>query len=149
MPKLFHLRCSPRAASESSAGAEAFVTRFLQARPDWDIDVMDIWRETLPEFEGATLEAKYTRLSGREFSGAERDAFQPFGSHRARILDAIERRVELQVLARGQVGIDEALMAQQADASARRGPKRSCRLAEEQRGAERRRRETGEQPDER
>jgi FMN-dependent NADH-azoreductase len=75
VPKLFHLRCSPRPASESSAGADIFVTRFQQVRPDWDIDVMDIWRETLPEFEGETLEAKYARLSGREFSGAERDAF--------------------------------------------------------------------------
>ena len=75
MPKLFHLRCSPRAASESSAGAAAFVTRFQQARPSWDIDVMDIWRETLPEFDGDALEAKYARQSGREFSGAQRDAF--------------------------------------------------------------------------
>jgi FMN-dependent NADH-azoreductase len=68
VPKLFHLRCSPRAASESSAGAEVFVTRFQQARPSWDIDLMDIWRETLPEFDGDALEAKYARLSGREFS---------------------------------------------------------------------------------
>jgi FMN-dependent NADH-azoreductase len=75
VPKLFHLRCSPRAASESSAGADVFVTRFQQMRPSWDIDVMDIWRETLPEFNGAALEAKYTRQNGREFSDAERDAF--------------------------------------------------------------------------
>ena len=75
MPKLFHLRCSPRPASESSAGADIFVTRFQQMRPGWDVDVMDIWRETLPEFEGDMLDAKYARLGGREFSGAERDAF--------------------------------------------------------------------------
>jgi FMN-dependent NADH-azoreductase len=75
VPKLFHLRCSPRPASESSAGADTFVTRFQHVRPYWDIDVMDIWRETLPEFEGDTLEAKSARLSGRAFSGAERDAF--------------------------------------------------------------------------
>src|SRR5882757_2316716 len=75
VPKLFHLRCSPRAASESSAGAEAFVTRFQEVRPNWDIDVMDIWRETLPEFDGDALEAKYARQSGREFSGAQREAF--------------------------------------------------------------------------
>ena len=75
MPKLFHLRCSPRNESESSAGAEAFVTRFRHARPDWDVDVMDIWRETLPEFRGDALEAKYARLGGRGFSDAQRDAF--------------------------------------------------------------------------
>jgi FMN-dependent NADH-azoreductase len=75
VPKLFHLRCSPRATSESSAGAEAFVARFRKARPDWDIDMMDIWRETLPEFDGDALQAKYARTSGQAFSGAERDAF--------------------------------------------------------------------------
>ena len=75
MPKLFHLRCSPRAASESSAGAEAFVARFREARPSWDIDVMDIWCERLPEFDGDALEAKYARLSGRAFSDGQRDAF--------------------------------------------------------------------------
>ena len=53
MPKLFHLNCSPRADSESSAGARGVSsTAFRQARPDWDIDVMDLWREHLPEFEG-------------------------------------------------------------------------------------------------
>src|SRR3981189_2915892 len=36
---------------------------------------MDIWRETLPEFDSDALEAKYARQSGREFSNAQRDAF--------------------------------------------------------------------------
>ena len=75
MPKLFHLRGSPRAGSASSAGAEAFLAKFSQARPSWDVDLLDLWRETLPEFDGAALEAKYARLSGRGFSDAERDAF--------------------------------------------------------------------------
>jgi FMN-dependent NADH-azoreductase len=75
VPKLFHLRCSPREESESSAAAEAFVVRFRQGRPDWDVDVMDIWREALPEFQGDALQAKYARLNGRGFSDAQRDAF--------------------------------------------------------------------------
>jgi FMN-dependent NADH-azoreductase len=75
VPKLFHLRCSPRAGSASSAGAEAFLTKFREARPSWDIDLQDLWRETLPEFDGAALEAKYARLGGRGFNDAERDAF--------------------------------------------------------------------------
>ena len=75
MPKLFHLRCSPRPASASSAGADAFVAGFRAARPAWDIDVMDLWRERLPEFDGAALEAKYARLNRRAFNPAESDAF--------------------------------------------------------------------------
>lgn len=75
MPKLLHLRCSPRAGSTSSAAAEAFLTKFRQTRPSWDIDLQDLWRETLPEFDGAALEAKYARLDGRGFNDRERDAF--------------------------------------------------------------------------
>jgi FMN-dependent NADH-azoreductase len=75
MPKLLHLACSPRADSESAAGARVFLDRFRQARPDWDIDVMDLWREHLPEFSGAVLEAKYARMSGQAFTDAQRDGF--------------------------------------------------------------------------
>jgi FMN-dependent NADH-azoreductase len=75
VPKLFHLRCSPRDDSASSAAAEAFLARFRSARPNWDIDVMDLWRESLPEFTGEALSAKYARLEGRIFSDRERDAW--------------------------------------------------------------------------
>jgi FMN-dependent NADH-azoreductase len=75
MPKLLHVNCSPRSDSESSAGARVFVDAFRKARPDWDIDVMNLWREPLPEFEGYLLEAKYARMSGRVFTDSQRDAF--------------------------------------------------------------------------
>jgi FMN-dependent NADH-azoreductase len=75
MPKLFHLACSPRADSESSAGARVFLEKFQNARPDWDVDVMNLWRDHLPEFEGYILEAKYARMGGRSFTDSQRDAF--------------------------------------------------------------------------
>jgi FMN-dependent NADH-azoreductase len=75
MPKLFHLNCSPRADSESSAGAQVFLDRFMKARPEWDLDVMNLWREHLPEFEGYVLEAKYARMNGKAFTDSQRDAF--------------------------------------------------------------------------
>jgi FMN-dependent NADH-azoreductase len=75
MPKLLHMIASPRADSESAAGGRLFVDRFNKAHPDWDIDEMDLWREALPEFSGAILDAKYARVDGRSFSNAERDAF--------------------------------------------------------------------------
>jgi FMN-dependent NADH-azoreductase len=75
MPKLLHLSCSPRTESESSAAARLFLDRFRQAHPDWDVDVMDLWRDHLPEFDGSILEAKYARLSGQSFTDAQRDAF--------------------------------------------------------------------------
>jgi len=75
MPKLFHVNCSPRADSESSAGARVFLDAFRKARPDWDIDVMNLWREHMPEFEGYVLEAKYSRMNGKTFTDSQRDAF--------------------------------------------------------------------------
>jgi FMN-dependent NADH-azoreductase len=73
--KLLHIACSPRPDSESGAGARVFLERFRHARPDWDIDVMDLWREQLPEFAGPLMEAKYARMDGQAFSEAQRDGF--------------------------------------------------------------------------
>jgi FMN-dependent NADH-azoreductase len=73
--KLLLLSCSPRADSESSAGARVFLDGFRQARPDWDIDMLDLWRERLPEFSGAIVEAKYARMTAQTFNDAQRDSF--------------------------------------------------------------------------
>jgi FMN-dependent NADH-azoreductase len=70
-----HLACSPRVDSESAAGARIFLDRFRQARPDWDVDVMDLWRDSLPEFSGPLLDAKYARIRGLAFTEAQRDQF--------------------------------------------------------------------------
>jgi FMN-dependent NADH-azoreductase len=75
MPKLFHLSCSPRADSASAAAAGVFLDGFRKARPDWDVDVMNLWRDHLPEFEGYVLEAKYARINGRAFTDSQADAF--------------------------------------------------------------------------
>jgi len=75
MPKLFHLVASPRADSESTAGSRAFLDRFRQARPGWDIDELNLWREHLPEFDGEILQAKYARMGGRAFTDSQRAAF--------------------------------------------------------------------------
>ncbi|MGJ5177562.1 FMN-dependent NADH-azoreductase [Bradyrhizobium oligotrophicum] len=75
MPKLFHLVASPRADSESSAAASTFLNRFRQVRPGWEIDEMNLWRESLPEFDGEILQAKYARMGGRAFTDGQRAAF--------------------------------------------------------------------------
>ncbi|CAL78494.1 putative [Acyl-carrier-protein] phosphodiesterase (ACP phosphodiesterase) [Bradyrhizobium sp. ORS 278] len=75
MPKLLHLAASPRADSESGAASRVFLDRFRQARPGFDIDEMNLWREHLPEFDGEILQAKYARMAGRAFTDAQRAAF--------------------------------------------------------------------------
>ena len=75
MPKLLHLSCSPRPESESAAGARVFLDSFRQARPDWDVDLWDLWREQMPEFAGPIVDAKYARLKGQTFTEPQRDRF--------------------------------------------------------------------------
>ncbi|MBR0841177.1 NAD(P)H-dependent oxidoreductase [Bradyrhizobium liaoningense] len=75
MPKLLHLSCSPRPDSFSSEGARAFLDSFRLAHPDWDLDVMDIWHERMPEFAGPIVEAKYARMKGQPFNDPQRSSF--------------------------------------------------------------------------
>lgn len=75
MAKLLHLSCSPRPESESSAAARVFLDGFKQARPAWDIDVVDLWREPLPEFSGPIVEAKYARMNAQAFNDTQRNSF--------------------------------------------------------------------------
>ena len=75
MPKLMHIACSPRRDSTSGAAARAFVDIFRQARPTWDIDELDLWRENLPDFNQAMLEAKEAVMAGRAFTDQQREAW--------------------------------------------------------------------------
>ncbi len=74
MPKLFHLRASPRQESVSAAGAEAFISRFKETHAGWDIDTLDVWRETLPNYDIQAVDAKYARQSGRPLTKQQSDA---------------------------------------------------------------------------
>jgi FMN-dependent NADH-azoreductase len=73
--KLLHLSCSPRPDSESSAAARVFLDGFRQARPDWEVDVVDLWREALPEFSGPIVDAKYARMNAQPFDDPQRNSF--------------------------------------------------------------------------
>ena len=75
MAKLLHLSCSPRPESESREAARVFLDGFQQACPDWDVDVVDLWREPLPELSGAIVEAKYARMNAQTFTDAQRNSF--------------------------------------------------------------------------
>lgn len=75
MPKLLHIAGSPRTDSSSGAAARAFIERFQIARPAYEIDTLDLWREGLPEFNREMIAAKDAVLRGASFSAAEREAW--------------------------------------------------------------------------
>lgn len=75
MAKLLHIACSPRAESASGAAAGAFLEIFRATRSSWEIDVLDLWRDGLPELNQDMLGAKDAVRRGATFSSAQRDAW--------------------------------------------------------------------------
>ncbi|MES2438978.1 MAG: NAD(P)H-dependent oxidoreductase [Verrucomicrobiota bacterium] len=65
MSKLLHIQSSPRGSrSASVAVAEQFIESYLAANPGDTVETLDLWKTNLPEFDGFTLDAKYSVLSG-------------------------------------------------------------------------------------
>jgi FMN-dependent NADH-azoreductase len=75
MAKLLHIACSPRADSASGAAARAFVDAFRRARPAYEIDALDLWREGLPEFNQDMIDAKDAVQRGAAFTERQHSAW--------------------------------------------------------------------------
>ncbi len=77
MSKLLYIQGSPRAGrSKSIAVAEAFVASYRQANPDDEIDTLNVFKESLPAFDGLAVHAKYTVLHGASPAGEEMEAWR-------------------------------------------------------------------------
>ncbi|MBK1881313.1 NAD(P)H-dependent oxidoreductase [Luteolibacter pohnpeiensis] len=76
MSKLLHIQCSPRGQrSASIAVATEFLQAYQASHPDDQIETLDLWATSLPEFDGETLNAKYAVLGGESHTAAERQAW--------------------------------------------------------------------------
>ena len=63
MKKLLYIVGSPReSASESSNIANAFIKQYKETNPDAVVDVLDLWKEKIPAFDGNKAAAKMTFL---------------------------------------------------------------------------------------
>lgn len=61
MRKILHIIASPRGeASQSTQLAEAYLAAAKLADPNLEVDVIDLWQEYLPEFDGDKAAAKMT-----------------------------------------------------------------------------------------
>jgi FMN-dependent NADH-azoreductase len=77
MAKLLYVEASPRKELSASIGvAKAFLESYQTAHPDDTIETLDLWSHPLPEFDGATLNAKYRILYGKEHGSEEGKAWQ-------------------------------------------------------------------------
>lgn len=89
MSRLLFITASPRGPRSSSvAVGEDLVAALVAARPGLVVDRLDLWDTMLPDFDGATIAAKYARLSGEAFDTAQAEAWQAIEAMVARLAGA-------------------------------------------------------------
>jgi FMN-dependent NADH-azoreductase len=89
MPDLLYIEASPRKPrSHSIAIARTFLDAYQEANPRASIDTLDLWAETLPKMDGATLDAKYAILARQPHDDEQRSAWREIESAVARFVAA-------------------------------------------------------------
>jgi FMN-dependent NADH-azoreductase len=74
--KLFYIEASPRKERAYSIKvAHQFLNIYKETNPNHTIEPFDLWQTSLPEFDGATINAKYRILHGDTHTDAEATAW--------------------------------------------------------------------------
>jgi FMN-dependent NADH-azoreductase len=69
---VLHIQSSPRGAkSNSIALTNAFLSASRKVLPAIDEDILNVWDENLPEFDAASIGAKYKAIKHQQMSDAE------------------------------------------------------------------------------
>jgi FMN-dependent NADH-azoreductase len=77
MAKLLHIVASPRGnRSASITVARHFADSYLATHPGDTVETLDLWQAGLPEFDGATIDAKYAVLHGQKHTPEQLQAWQ-------------------------------------------------------------------------
>jgi FMN-dependent NADH-azoreductase len=77
MSKLLYIQASPRGQrSHSVAVADAFVETYEQKHPDDQVDILNVFDKSIPNFDGLTVQAKYTILHGKSHSNEEQQVWK-------------------------------------------------------------------------
>ena len=85
MSRLLYVESSPRKTlSVSMEAAHVFLHTYAALHPTDELDTLDLWAESLPEFDQAAIGSKYKSVSGEELESAEAATWQ-------QILALIER----------------------------------------------------------
>lgn len=76
MSKLLHIQASPRGdRSASITVARQFIDAYLKTHPGDTVETLDLWKAGLPEFDGATIDAKYAVLHGQNHTSEQAEAW--------------------------------------------------------------------------
>ena len=66
MPKLLYIESSPRKDRSKSINiARKFIETYRAKNPADTVETLDLWASPLPEFDGATIDAKYQVMQGK------------------------------------------------------------------------------------
>src|ERR1035441_10198225 len=77
MAKLLHIEAPPRGKrSASITVAQHFIDSYLATHPGDTVETLDLWQAGLPEFDGATIDAKYAVLHGQKHTPEQFQAWQ-------------------------------------------------------------------------
>lgn len=91
MRKILHIVASPRGeASQSTKLAEAYLVAAKLADPQLEVDVIDLWQEDLPEFDGDKAAAKMTFFGVGEMDTTTQSAWDQIVSITERFTGADE-----------------------------------------------------------
>lgn len=76
MTNLLYIKASPRGAnSKSNAIADAYLAALKAITPSLVVDVLDVWQERLPEFDGNKVNAKMSIITGVAHGAEEKTAW--------------------------------------------------------------------------
>lgn len=77
MKKLLYIQASPRIGrSASIAVAEHFIEVYRTEHPGDTVERLNLWEVDLPEFDGATIDAKYAVMYGQTHTPTQLEAWQ-------------------------------------------------------------------------
>jgi len=76
MSKLLYIESSPRGTrSASNTVAQHFIEAYRKSHPNDTVETLDLWHTALPEFDGATIDAKYAVLHGQKHTPEQLQAW--------------------------------------------------------------------------
>ncbi len=77
MSKLLYIEASPREdRSKSSIVSNAFIESYLSRNPGDEVEILSLWKVSLPSFDGDMLDAKYAVLHGHNHTPVQEAAWQ-------------------------------------------------------------------------
>jgi FMN-dependent NADH-azoreductase len=90
MKRLLFIQASPRGSLSASVHVAHAYIEALKKKIPLGVDLLDVWKEDLPAFDGPALEAKYAGLSGEPLNASQQAAWDVIGAIGSRFREADE-----------------------------------------------------------